>query len=84
MSNTMANLYSKMFSLQSADYWKGLALVVLTVLVGAIQQGLTAHGFDFASYDWSTILKAAGEAGIAYLTKNFFSNQNGQVFGKIG
>lgn len=75
---------STLFTLNYKDFAKGLALAVIAVVLGAVQQGLSAHGFDFASYDWSGIIKLAVEAGLSYLIKNYFSNQNGQVFGRIG
>lgn len=76
--------YSKMFTLNFADLAKGIALAVIVVVLGALQQALTAHGFDFASYDWGGILKLAETAGGSYLIKNFFSTSDGKVFGKIG
>lgn len=75
---------SEIFKLNYKDFVKGLALAVIAVVIGALQQGLTAHGFDFASYDWSGILKLSVEAGLSYLVKNYFSNEQGQVFGRIG
>ncbi len=75
---------SKMFTLNSADVAKGIALAVITVVLGALQQALTAHGFDFASYDWGAILQLAVTAGIGYLTKNFLSTSDGKLFGRIG
>lgn len=75
---------SILFTLNYKDFVKGLALAVIAVVLGAVQQGLYAHGFDFASYDWSGIIKLAVEAGISYLLKNYFSNEKGQVFGRIG
>lgn len=75
---------STLFTLNYKDFAKGLALAVIAVVLGAIQQALSAHGFDFASYDWIGIFKLALEAGIAYLIKNYFSNEQGQVFGRIG
>lgn len=83
----MNEIKSKLFSLTSNDFVKGLVLAVITVVLGAIQQGLTAHGVDFASYNWGAIGDMALSAGIAYLIKNYFSNANGQIvtpMGKIG
>lgn len=78
------NMKSKLFTLNYKDFAKGLALAVIAVVIGALQQALTAHGFDFASYDWSGIIKLSIEAGLSYLIKNYFSNEQGQVFGRIG
>lgn len=75
---------SSMFKLNTADFAKGLALAVIVVVFGAVQQGLTAHGFDFAAYDWAGIGKIAVVTAVSYITKNFFSTQDGKVFGRIG
>ena len=73
-----------MFSLGSADFLKGAALAVIVAFLGAIEQGLTAHGFSFGSYDWAMITNVAITAFVGYLGKNFVSDTNGKVFGKIG
>lgn len=77
-------MQSKFLNLNLQDLAKGLAISVIAVVLGAIQQMVTAHGFDFASYDWSGILTLAWQAGGLYLTKNLFSDNSGKVFGKIG
>jgi len=78
---------SKPFSLNAADFAKGVALAVIVAALGGLQQLVTAHGFDFASYDWGFIANLAISAFIGYLGKNFISNEQGQVLtpvGKIG
>lgn len=75
---------SQLFSLNTSDVTKGIALAVITAILGALQQMLTAHGFDFASYNWSLILQLALTAGVGYLTKNFLSDSQGKVLGRIG
>lgn len=77
-------MYSQLFSLNYKDFVKGLAVAIIAVVLGAVQQGLTAHGFDFASYDWGGIIKLSVQTGLAYIIKNYFSNETGQVFGRIG
>lgn len=74
---------SKFLRLDLRDVAKGLALAVITVVIGAIQQALTKHGFDFGAYDWVAILNIAITAGVAYLTKNLISTSDGKVLGKI-
>ena len=58
--------------------------VVLVVVFGALQDGLTTHGLEVAAYDWAGILDLAWKAAAAYLTKNFLSDEDGKVLGKIG
>lgn len=77
-------MISKIFTINSSDVVKGIALAVITAVIGAIQQALTTYGFDFASYDWNTIGQIAVTAGIGYIVKNYLSDENGKVFGRIG
>ena len=73
-----------MFNLNYADIVKGLAVAVIAALLGAVNEVLLTHGFDFAAWDVASILKVAASAGGAYIVKNFFSDSNGKVFGRIG
>jgi small basic protein len=73
-----------MFSLRSEDFAKGAALAVIVAVLGAVQQALTAHGFDVASYDWGFIINVAITAFVGYLGKNFVSDEKGAVLGKVG
>jgi len=66
------------------DVSKGLALAIITVVLGALQQAVTEHGFSVTAYDWVGILDIAWKAGIAYIGKNLLSTENGKVLGKIG
>lgn len=77
-------IQSAFLRLNVKDVAKAVALAVITAFVGAVHQALTAHGFDVASYDWQGILSLSEKAGEAYLLKNFLSDQDGKVFGKIG
>ncbi len=62
----MQTIKSALYSLSKNDFLKGLVLVVITVVLGMLQQAITAHGADFASYDWSGIGQTAITAGIGY------------------
>jgi hypothetical protein len=73
-----------LFELGAPDFLKGAALAVIVVVFGAIEQGLAAHGFDFAAYDWAGIANLAISAFVGYLTKNFLSTKDGKVLGSIG
>lgn len=82
--NPMNTIYSQLFSLNVQDVVKAVAVAVFAAVLGALQQAVTAHGFDVGAYDWGAILTIAGQAGAAYLAKNFLSADNGKVFGHIG
>ncbi len=76
--------YSTLFSLNTQDFAKGLVVVIITAILGILQQMLVSHGLDFASYNWGQIGQIALTAGIGYLTKNLISDSNGKVLGTIG
>ena len=75
---------SDLFRLKLNDLTKGLVIAVLAVVLGAIQESLTAHGLDFASYDWAGILDLTWKVVGVYLTKNLLSDKEGRVLGRIG
>lgn len=75
---------SVLLSLNYKDFSKGAVLAVIVAVLGALQQAVTAHGFDLAAYDWGTIFDLAFTTFFAYLAKNWMSDQDGKVFGKIG
>lgn len=75
---------SNLFKLNMQDLMKGLVVAVIAVVLGAVQQMVTAHGMDFAAYDWNSIVTIAGTAAISYLGKNLFSDSSGAVLGRFG
>ena len=75
---------SKFLRLGQSDLIKGLIVAILAVILSAFQEGLTAHGLDFASYDWKGILDISWKAAGIYLTKNLLTAENGKVLGRIG
>ena len=72
-----------MFRLNMQDLVRGVVVAVVAVILGGLQQSLTTHGLDFASYDWGSMLNMALVAGGAYLSKNLLSDSDGKVLGKI-
>ena len=66
------------------DLTKGLTVAVIVVVLGALQQMVSSHGLDVASYDWGSILDIAWKAAGAYLAKNLLSTEDGKVLGRIG
>jgi hypothetical protein len=61
---------SNLFSLNWADFGKGLLMAILTPAMVVIQQSLDAGVFVF---DWKSIGLGAFAGGFAYLVKNFFT-----------
>lgn len=74
---------SSFLKLDLKDAGKGLVVAVLAVVLGALQQAVTAHGLDLAAYDWNNIINIALTAAGAYLAKNFFSDSSGKFGGVI-
>lgn len=66
---------SNLFSLNWADFAKGLLMAVLTPVVVVIQQSLDA---GILTFDWKSIGIGALAGGLAYLVKNFFTSSNEQ------
>ncbi len=73
-----------MFKLNLNDFVKGAIVAVLSAVVIAFEQGLSKYGVSFSQYDWASIGNVALSAGVAYLSKNLFTADNGKVFGVIG
>lgn len=69
--------------LNSNDFIKGLEVIVIVSVLGALQEAFTTYGFAIALYDWGSIEKLAVTAGIGYLVKNLMTAQNGKLFGRI-
>ena len=75
------NTNSDFLKLKSIDFWKGLIMAVLssafTALVSVIQTAT-----DFKTFNWQMVVLSGVGGFVAYLTKNFFSNSNGEVLKK--
>jgi len=70
---------SKFLKLKSKDFWKGLIVAVLMSAFTAAYE-VVKDAQDLASFNWDTVI-LAGIAGLmAYLTKNLFTNSDGQPF----
>lgn len=74
---------SILYRLNGNDVVKGLVVAVLGALLGIFQQMLTEHGLEFGLYDWGQIMNIAVTSGIAYISKNFLSDNEGKVLGSI-
>jgi hypothetical protein len=74
-------MFSNFLRLDLSDLGKGLFIAVLAVVLGALQQAVTKYGYDFASYDWASILDLAVKAAGLYLTKNLLSTSDGTPLG---
>lgn len=74
---------SALFKLNLTDAVRAVAVVVLAAVFGSLQQALSTHGLDVMSYDWASILDVAVTAGVAYLSKNILTAENGKLGGVL-
>lgn len=72
---------SNFLNLNSRDYWKGLIVAVLAVVVGGLTELLNAGAFP-TSDQWLSIAKLAVSAGFSYLLKNLLTNNQDQILTK--
>lgn len=75
---------SSMFQLNGKDFAKGAAVAVLAAVFTQLSVLLSDPSFAFTSLNWEDIGRVAIAAFVAYIAKNYFSNDSGKVFGKIG
>lgn len=82
---------TKLYSLDLKDVSKALVMAVLTGAFLPVLAVFQTPGFNVATIDWHQLsilaINGAILGFVTYLTKNFFSNEQGQVvtpLGKIG
>jgi hypothetical protein len=73
----MSNLYK----LGLSDYVKAAVISILSPVVGYILNILQNGSL---AINWNQVLILALSGGLSYLLKNFLSDENGKVLGKIG
>lgn len=74
---------SKLFRLNPKDLGKGLIVAVLAALFAYLASLMEVPGFSLDTLDWAVLLKVAITAALGYLGKNFVSDSEGKVLGKI-
>lgn len=63
---------SKLFTLNTKDFLKGLVMAILVSAVTIIQQSLDSGALVL---NWKAILMASISGALAYLMKNFFTSE---------
>ena len=69
---------SQLFKLNVRDFAKGLLIAVLTAVFASAAQLLQVSDLNL---DWWQLLSVAIAAGVAYISKNFLSDESGRVLG---
>ena len=76
-------MMSTLFRLDLRDATKGVAIAVITAVLVWLLQALNTPGFDFGSIDYAEVGRMAFAAGLAYIVKNFLTDEQGLLLGKI-
>ena len=74
---------SQLGRLNARDFALGLIVAVLTGVITFLAQTINAPAFDYATFDWAQLVGIALSAGIAYLSKNLLSDDEGKVLGSL-
>ena len=70
---------SSIFTLNKADFFKGLVIAVLTAVITLLYNTVQTGTLDF---DWKAISTAAVSAALAYIMKNLLTNSSGEFLKK--
>lgn len=70
---------SSLFKLNIWDLTKGLVVAVLASVLVIVRDTVSAGSLNF---DWAAILQSGLLSAVAYLLKNLFTNQNGELLKK--
>ena len=68
---------SSIFTLNSADFIKGLIVAVLSTVITVVYQTVETGSLTF---DWKSIGTMALTTALAYIMKNLFTNSTGKLF----
>ena len=72
---------SELFKLAQSDWLKGLAMVIVVSILTVIYTALPKVGL--AGIDWGMVLQTGLTAGIGYIIKQFGTDGEGKLGGKI-
>ncbi len=67
------------FTLNWRDFAKGLVMAVLAAVLFFLEDAIKSG----SAIDWNLVLRVAYSTGLTYLLKNYFTDQQGKLFGKL-
>ena len=70
---------SNLFKLDWKDFAKGAVLAVVASVLVVVQGALNSN----TVIDWNMVLKVAEGAFVSYLMKNYFTDSEGRLLGKL-
>lgn len=78
---------SKLFSFDSKNLLRGLIVAIISGIALPVLAVFQTPGFDITQANWGAIgtlaLNGAVSGFVAYVTKTFFSDENGKILGKV-
>lgn len=81
-------MQNPMFTINLKDVSKALVMAILSGAFLPVLAVFQTPGFDIAQVNWSALgtlaLNGAILGFVSYIFKNFFSDENGKLFGRIG
>ena len=72
---------SSIFKVNFQDVVQAVLVACVVAFLGGVQQMLTAHGFDFQAYDWSTVFNLVVMAFFGALGVKFGTTSQGKFLG---
>lgn len=74
---------SGLFRLNKADFLKGLVVSIIVAILLFLKDALSAGGIQFTLETLRNIGNIALTAGIGYILKNLFTDEEGKLGGKL-
>ena len=74
---------TKLFQLNGRDFLKGLVVTVVSAVLTLVLSLLNSNGLEFSMAEWQQVGVVALTAGLSYLLKNFASDKDGMIGGKL-
>ena len=79
---------SKIFKLGAKDFSKAAITAIIAGFTLPILAAMQSPEFSIFAANWNELLSLAANGAVvgfaSYLIKNFFSDESGKVFGRIG
>lgn len=76
-----------LFTLDWKSVARGLIIAVLSGIALPVLAAIQTPGFDISTINWHGVwilaLNGGLAGGAAYIVKSFFSDNQGQIFGKV-
>lgn len=70
------NCFTKLWTLKLSDLQRGLIVAIFTAPIGIVYDWATMENFQL---NWRSLVKGAVAGGLAYISKNFLTGENGKV-----